>query len=61
VVAVLPGRTVADVAAHYDDLEVDVISIEANFVPFPRYGGCGDDRPHHDSPPAHGSSSSTSP
>jgi hypothetical protein len=31
----------ADVAAHYDDLEVAVGSIEAGFVPFPRYGGCG--------------------
>ncbi|PWZ09757.1 Transcription factor DIVARICATA [Zea mays] len=41
VAAVLPRRTVADVAAHYDDLEVDVGSIEAGFVPFPRYGGCG--------------------
>jgi hypothetical protein len=41
VAAVLPGRTVADVAAHYDDLEVAVGSIEAGFVPFPRYGGCG--------------------
>ena len=37
----MPGRTVADVAAQYDDLEVDVGSIEAGFVPFPRYGGCG--------------------
>jgi hypothetical protein len=44
VAAVLPGRTVADVATHYDDLEVDVGSIEAGFVPFPRYGGCGGDR-----------------
>jgi hypothetical protein len=41
VAAVLPGRTVADVAAHYDDLEVAVGSIKAGFVPFPRYGGCG--------------------
>jgi hypothetical protein len=39
--AVMPGRTVADVAAQYDDLEVDVGSIEADFVPFPRYGGYG--------------------
>jgi hypothetical protein len=44
VAAVLPGRTVANVATHYDDLEVDVGSIEAGFVPFPRYGGCGGDR-----------------
>jgi hypothetical protein len=35
VAAVLPGRTVADVTAHYDDLEVAVGSIEAGFVPFP--------------------------
>jgi hypothetical protein len=39
VAAVLPGRTVADVTAHYDDLEFDVGSIEAGFVPFPRCGG----------------------
>ena len=31
----------ADVTAHYDDLEVAAGSIEAGFVPFPRYGGCG--------------------
>ena len=41
VAQMLPGRTVADVAAHYDDLESDVGFIEAGFVPFPRYGGGG--------------------
>jgi hypothetical protein len=41
VAEMLPGRTVADVAAHYDDLESDVSFIEAGFVPFPRYGGGG--------------------
>jgi hypothetical protein len=39
VAAVLPGRTVADITAHYDDLEFDVGSIEVGFVPFPRCGG----------------------
>jgi len=39
VAQMLPGRTVADVAAHYDDLESDVGFIEAGFVPFPHYGG----------------------
>lgn len=41
VAEMLPGRSVADVAAHYDDLESDVGFIEAGFVPFPRYGGGG--------------------
>jgi hypothetical protein len=41
VAEMLPGRTVADVAAHYDDLESDVGFIEAGFVPFPHYGGGG--------------------
>nr|CCU64218.1 ScMYB66 protein [Saccharum hybrid cultivar Co 86032] len=41
VAQMLPGRTVADVAAHYDDLESDVGFIEAGFVPFPHYGGGG--------------------
>ncbi|WVZ98790.1 hypothetical protein U9M48_044175 [Paspalum notatum var. saurae] len=43
VAAMLPGRTVADVVAHYDDLETDVGSIVSGFVPFPHYntGGGG--------------------
>ncbi|XP_062180960.1 transcription factor DIVARICATA-like [Phragmites australis] len=41
VAAMLPGKTVADVVAHYDDLENDVCFIEAGLVPFPHYGGGG--------------------
>ncbi|KAJ1263168.1 hypothetical protein BS78_09G163100 [Paspalum vaginatum] len=41
VAAMLPGRTVADVVAHYDDLESDVGSIVSGFVPFPHYTGGG--------------------
>ncbi|KAL6841458.1 hypothetical protein ACP4OV_028601 [Aristida adscensionis] len=37
VAALLPGRTVADVVSHYDDLENDVGFIEAGLVPFPHY------------------------
>ncbi|KAM0844711.1 hypothetical protein ACQ4PT_056845 [Festuca glaucescens] len=39
VASLLPGKTVADVMAHYDDLENDVCFIEAGLVPFPRYSG----------------------
>jgi len=39
VAALLPGRMVSDVVAHYDDLENDVCFIEAGLVPFPHYGG----------------------
>ncbi|GJN14568.1 hypothetical protein PR202_gb01411 [Eleusine coracana subsp. coracana] len=41
VAAMLPGRTVADVVSHFDDLENDVQFIEAGLVPFPSYGGGG--------------------
>ena len=41
VASLLPGKTVADVMAHYDDLENDVCFIEAGLVPFPRYNGGG--------------------
>ncbi|XP_047045789.1 transcription factor DIVARICATA-like [Lolium rigidum] len=37
VASLLPGKSVADVVAHYDDLENDVCFIEAGLVPFPRY------------------------
>ncbi|CAL4893851.1 unnamed protein product [Urochloa decumbens] len=39
VAAMLPGRMVSDVVAHFDDLENDVCFIEAGLVPFPHYGG----------------------
>ena len=39
VASLLPAKTVADVMAHYDDLENDVCFIEAGLVPFPRYNG----------------------
>ncbi|KAF0899846.1 hypothetical protein E2562_025101 [Oryza meyeriana var. granulata] len=38
VAELLPGKTVADVMTHYDDLENDVCFIEAGLVPFPQYG-----------------------
>uniref|UniRef100_A0A0E0L379 Transcription factor MYBS1 n=1 Tax=Oryza punctata TaxID=4537 RepID=A0A0E0L379_ORYPU len=38
VALLLPGKTVADVMTHYDDLENDVCFIEAGLVPFPHYG-----------------------
>uniref|UniRef100_A0A0D9WH62 Transcription factor MYBS1 n=1 Tax=Leersia perrieri TaxID=77586 RepID=A0A0D9WH62_9ORYZ len=38
VAEMLPGKTVADVMTHYDDLENDVCFIEAGLVPFPQYG-----------------------
>ncbi|OEL38314.1 Transcription factor DIVARICATA [Dichanthelium oligosanthes] len=41
VAAMLPGRMVSDVMAHYDDLENDVCFIEAGLVPFPHYAGGG--------------------
>ncbi|KAE8813404.1 MYB-related protein [Hordeum vulgare] len=37
VASLLPGKTVADVMTHYDDLENDVCFIEAGLVPFPHY------------------------
>ncbi|KAF0918490.1 hypothetical protein E2562_024264 [Oryza meyeriana var. granulata] len=37
VAAMLPRKTVMDVANHYSDLENDVGSIEAGLVPFPHY------------------------
>ncbi|KAG8068457.1 hypothetical protein GUJ93_ZPchr0005g15829 [Zizania palustris] len=43
VAALLPGKTVADVLTHYDDLENDVGFIEAGLVPFPHY--CSGDSP----------------
>lgn len=39
VAAMLPGRMVPDIVAHFDDLENDVCFIEAGLVPFPQYGG----------------------
>ncbi|RCV17472.1 hypothetical protein SEVIR_3G227500v4 [Setaria viridis] len=39
VAAMLPGRMVPDVVAHFDDLENDVCFIEAGLLPFPQYGG----------------------
>ncbi|KAK1697751.1 hypothetical protein QYE76_014448 [Lolium multiflorum] len=41
VASLLPGKSVADVVAHYDDLENDVCFIEAGLVPFPRYDAGG--------------------
>lgn len=41
VALLLPGKTVADVMTHYDDLENDVCFIEAGLVPFPHYGAAG--------------------
>lgn len=45
VAALLPGKSVADVMAHYDDLENDVGFIEAGLVPFPQYNGGGGGSP----------------
>jgi hypothetical protein len=41
VAAMLPGRTVADVMSHFDDLENDVHFIEAGLVPLPHCGPGG--------------------
>jgi hypothetical protein len=41
VASMLPGRTVADVVSHFDDLENDVCFIEAGLVPLPHYGPGG--------------------
>ncbi|XP_006654489.1 transcription factor DIVARICATA-like [Oryza brachyantha] len=41
VAELLPGKTVADIMTHYDDLENDVCFIEAGLVPFPHYGAGG--------------------
>ncbi|TVU19633.1 hypothetical protein EJB05_35794 [Eragrostis curvula] len=38
VASMLPGRSVAEVASHFDDLENDVYFIEAGLVPVPNYG-----------------------
>ncbi|XP_052187558.1 transcription factor DIVARICATA-like [Diospyros lotus] len=38
VAALIPGKTVRDVMKQYKELEDDVCSIEAGFVPFPGYG-----------------------
>ncbi|CAN6337443.1 unnamed protein product [Urochloa humidicola] len=45
VAAMLPGRMVSDVVAHFDDLENDVCFIEAGLVPLPHYGAAAAEQP----------------
>jgi hypothetical protein len=45
VASLLPGKSAADVRAHYEDLENDVCFIEAGLVPFPRYDAGGGGSP----------------
>ncbi|ONK62078.1 uncharacterized protein A4U43_C07F130 [Asparagus officinalis] len=42
VAALIPGKTVRDVIAHYHDLEDDVNYIEAGLIPLPGYSTCLD-------------------